>query len=142
MSDTPKRPDQQVNEQGYVPASPMKRTLAWIGLAYAVIMLALTTYFFFRGKMLGNLAPLLTVPGLIGLGALAIVTWRTTDKLGKLPAILIAIVCWALALATLPMGIVGLLSNFPGALEGLAEFLSKAAPGMDVAFITAVSAGG
>ena len=112
MSDTPKRPDDQVNEHGYVPASPMKRTLAWIGLAYAVIMLALTTYFFYTGRMLGNLAPLLTVPGLIGLGALAIVSWRTDSGLSKVPAILIAIVCWVLALLTLPLGIAGLMSNF------------------------------
>ncbi len=112
MSETPKDPGQSVNEHGYVPASPMKRTMAWIGLAYALIMLGLTTYFFFTGTMLGNLAPLLTVPGLIGLGALAIVGWRSTGVLGKWPAILIALVCWALALVTLPIGITGLLSNF------------------------------
>ena len=112
MSDTPKRPDEEVNDHGYVPASPMKRTMAWIGLAYALIMLALTTYFFYTGRMLGNLAPLLTVPGLIGLGALCIVSWRS-GSMGKLPAILIAIVCWVLALVTLPVGIAGLMSNFP-----------------------------
>ena len=113
MSDTPNRRDEEVNDHGYVPASPMKRTLAWIGLAYALIMLALTTYFFFTGTMLGNLAPLLTVPGLVGLGALAIVSWRT-GGMGKVPAILIAIVCWVLALVTLPVGIAGLMSNFAG----------------------------
>ena len=142
MSETPKRPENEVNEQGYIPASPMKRTLAWIGLAYAVIMLALTTYFFYHGTMLGNLAPLLTVPGLIGLGALAIVCWRTTDRLGKVPAILIAIVCWVLALATLPVGIVGLLSNFPGALDKLAAFLSSVLPGTDMAAVIGISAVG
>ena len=138
MSETPKRTEDEVNDKGYVPASPMKRTLAWIGLAYAVIMLALTTYYFYHGTMLGNLAPLLTVPGLIGMGALAIVCWRTTDKLGKVPAILIAIVCWAMALMTLPLGIVGLLSNFPGALDSLAAFLAKVLPNADLAAITGI----
>lgn len=108
MSDE-KRPQEEKN---YIPASPVKRTLAWIGLAYMVIVVALTTYYYFTGTTLGNLGPLLTVPGLIGLGALSVVSYRSTGRPGKVPAILLAVVCWALALATLPLGIVGLLSNF------------------------------
>ena len=111
MSD-PKKDFDQEEELGYVPASPVKRTMAWIGLAYALLMLALTTYFFFTGTMLGNLAPLLALPGLIGLGALAIVSCRTTGRPGKMAAILIALVCWALAAFTLPLAWVGLMSNF------------------------------
>ncbi len=99
-------------DRGYVPASPAKRTLAWIALAYVLIFLALTTYYYFTGTMLGNLAPLLTVPGLVGLGALAIVSWRSTGKPGKWGAIALAVACWALALWTLPLGIAGLMSNF------------------------------
>ena len=110
MSDN-KQPEQHTPE-GYTPASPVKRTLAWIALAYVLIGLALTTFYFFNGYMLGNLGPLLTVPGLIGLGALGLVSWRSTGRPGKVPAILLAILCWAAALATLPIGIVGLLSNF------------------------------
>ncbi len=101
-------------EKGYVPASPVKRALAWIGLAYVLIFLALTTYFYFTGRMLGNLAPLLTVPGLIGLGTVSLVSWRTTGRPGKLAAVLLALLCFALALFTLPLGIAGLLSNFGG----------------------------
>ena len=99
-------------EKGYTPSSPVKRTLAWIALAYVLIFLALTTYYYYTGTMLGNLAPLLTVPGLIGLGILAIVGWRTTGKPGKWAAILLALVCGGLAVATLPLGIAGLMSNF------------------------------
>jgi len=99
-------------EQGYTPASPVKRTLAWIALVYVLISVALTTFYFYNGYMLGNLVPLLTVPGLIGLGVLAIVGWRSTGKPGKWAAIALAVVCWALALATLPIGIAGLMSNF------------------------------
>ena len=99
------RPDETPQEEkGYTPASPVKRTLAWIGLAYALLFLALTTYYFYTGSMLGNLGPLLAVPGLIGLGALSLVSWRT--------AWLLALLCWAAALVSLPMGLVGLLSNF------------------------------
>jgi len=107
------RPDETPQEEkGYTPASPVKRTLAWIGLAYALLFLALTTYYFYTGSMLGNLGPLLAVPGLIGLGILALVSWRTTGRPGKWPAIALAAVCFLAALATLPLGIVGLLSNF------------------------------
>ena len=49
---------------------------------------------------------------LIGLGILALVSWRTTGRPGKWPAIALAAVCFLAALATLPLGIVGLLSNF------------------------------
>lgn len=111
MSD-PKRPREQGEDRGYTPASPVKRTLAWIGLAYVLILLALTTYFYFTGTALGNLGPLLTVPGLIGLGALALVSWRSTGRPGKWGAVALAILCWALALVTLPIGLAGLWSNF------------------------------
>ena len=85
-----KRPNQEPeNGTSYTPASPVKRTLAWIALAYVLIGLALTTFYFFNGYMLGNLGPLLTVPGLIGLGVLGLVSWRSTGRPGKLPAILL-----------------------------------------------------
>lgn len=99
---------------GFIPSSPLKRTLAWIGLAYVLIFLALTTYFYFTGTALGNLGPLLTVPGLIGLGAAALVSQRTTGRPGKWAAMGLAALCWLLAVATLPIGIAGLMSNFGG----------------------------
>lgn len=107
-----KRSSEEKEGSGFTPASPVKRTLAWIGLAYVLILLALTTYFYFTGTGLRNLGPLLTVPGLIGLGAVALVSWRSTGKPGKWPAIALAAVCWLLAAATLPIGVIGLLSNF------------------------------
>ena len=99
-------------EEVYTPSSPVKRTMAWIALVYVLIFLALTTYFYFTGTMLGNLAPLLTVPGLLGLAAVILVSWRTTGKPGKWAAIVLAAACIAFALATLPLGIMGLMSNF------------------------------
>ena len=110
MSDN--KPNPTPEEKGYIPASPVKRTFAWIALAYVLLFLALTTYFYFTGKMLGNLPPLLALPGLIGLGAVAVVSYRTTGTPGKGAAILLAAGCWLLALATLPLAWVGLVSNF------------------------------
>lgn len=113
MSEDKRTPNEE-KESGFTPASPVKRTLAWIGLSYMVILLALSTYIYFHGTGLGNLGPLLTVPGLIGLGAVALVSWRTTGRPGKRSAIGLALVCWLLALVTLPVGVAGLLSNFGG----------------------------
>ena len=105
-------PDEEKDSPGYTPASPVKRTLAWIALVYVLILLGLTTYFYYTGTTLGNLGPLLAVPGLIGLGILALVSWRSTGRPGKWAAIAVALVCWLLALATIPIGLVGLMSNF------------------------------
>lgn len=99
-------------EQGYTPASPVKRALAWIGVVYMVILVALMTYFYFTATMLSGLGPLLTVPGLVGLGIVSILSWRTTGRPAKAPAILLAVVCWTLAVLTLPVGIAGLMTNF------------------------------
>ena len=92
MSQDPNRidPHQEPQRSSYTPASPVKRTLAWIGLVYVLIFLGLTTYFYFTGTMLGNLGPLLAVPGLIGLGILVLVGWRSVGKPGKWAAIALA----------------------------------------------------
>ena len=83
-------------------------------LRQGLIFLALTTYFYFTGTMLGNLAPLLTVPGLVGLGVLVIVSRVTTGSPSRTAAIVLALACFCLAAFTLPIGILGLLSNFGG----------------------------
>lgn len=113
MPEDKRAPDPD-ESRGYTPASPVKRTLAWIGIVYMVILLVLTTYIYFTGTALGSLGPLLTVPGLVGLGAVALVSWRSTGKPGKGPAIALAVLCWLLALVTLPIGLAGLMSNFGG----------------------------
>ena len=110
----PDRPDDlnQDQQEPYVPASPVKRTMAWIGIVYMVILLCLTTFYFYTGRMLGNLAPLLTVPGLIGLGALILVSWRSTGHPRRLLAFGLSLLCFCLAAFTLPIGLLGLMSNF------------------------------
>ena len=104
--------DHSGDDAGYTPASPVKRALAWIGVVYMVILVALTTYFYFTATMLGGLGPLLTVPGLVGLGVVSIVSFRSTGRPAKGPAIALAVLCWVLAALTLPIGIAGLMTNF------------------------------
>ena len=112
MSDIPKNPPHPEEDPDYTPASPVKRALAWIGVVYMVLLVALMTYFYFTASMLGGLGPLLTVPGLVGLGIVSIISWRTTGRPAKGPAIALALLCWAAAVLTLPIGIAGLVSNF------------------------------
>ena len=102
-------PEKREGGPSYTPASPAKRALAWTGVAYMVILVALTTYYYFNGVMLGNLAPLLCVPGLVGLGFVALLS-----RAGRRGLVALALLCWLLALLALPVGIVGLLSNFGG----------------------------
>ena len=103
----PDRPDDlnQDQQEPYVPASPVKRTMAWIGIVYMVILLCLTTFYFYTGRMLGNLAPLLTVPGLVGLGALILVSWRSTGHPRRGLAFGLSLLCFCLAAFTLPIGL-------------------------------------
>lgn len=107
-------PPQDQESHSYTPASPVKRTLAWIGIVYMLLLVALTTSIYFRGNALGNLGPLLTLPGLIGAGAVALVSWRSQGRPGKWVAIALAAICWILAAVTLPLALVGLMSNFGG----------------------------
>ena len=48
------------------------------------------------------------------LGAVALVSWRTTGRPGNWPATALAAICWLRALATLPLAAAGLMSNFGG----------------------------
>ena len=54
-----KRTPASGEDRGYTPSSPVKRTLAWTGLAYMVILVAMTTYPYSTGAGLGNLGALL-----------------------------------------------------------------------------------
>lgn len=110
--DPNQQPDHREEQPEYIPASPVKRTMAWIGIVYMVILLCLTTFYFYTGRMLGNLAPLLTVPGLVGLGALILVSWRFTGHPRRGLAFGLSLLCFCLAAFTLPIGLLGLMSNF------------------------------
>lgn len=104
--------DPQNEESGYVPASPVKRAMAWIGVVYMLILVGLTTYFYFTGSMLAGLAPLLAIPGLVGLGIVALLSYRTTGTPGRGAAWGLAIVSWLLAAVLLLPGIAALMTNF------------------------------
>jgi hypothetical protein len=115
MSDLNRKPDRDdYEEEGYIPSSPTKRVMAWIGVVYMVIVVFLTTYIYATAAPLQNVAPLLSIPALVGFGIMVLVNHRTTGKPRKIPAILLALICFGAALYSLPLGIFGLMSNFGG----------------------------
>ena len=62
----------QEEQSSYTPASPVKRALAWIGIVYMVIIVALTTYIYATGTPLNNLAPLLSIPAVVERGIVSV----------------------------------------------------------------------
>lgn len=113
MTEPDKRPTEEPEEQkepGYTPASPAMRAMAWTGVVYMVIVVLTLTYYYATGRLLSNAAPLLAVPGLVGLGFVAL--FSLDQRGSRRSGVAVAMLCWVLAVASLPLGIVGLLSNF------------------------------
>ena len=67
MAELPDNKNQK-EPSSYTPASPVKRIIAWVGVAYMLIFVALNLYpFFHGGTYLRGLPPLLVCPGAAGL---------------------------------------------------------------------------
>ncbi len=81
-----KEPQQEQEREPVRYASPAKRLLAWVGLAYALLFLFLNTYNIYTGRMLVGIAGLGLAPALFGLGALAVLRYRAGRARGGLAA--------------------------------------------------------
>ena len=55
-------PEHSQQQPTYTPASFEKRTAAWMGIAYALMLLFVTTFYIFTGKELPGTFPLLLLP--------------------------------------------------------------------------------
>lgn len=76
-------PDSNPETPSYVPASPAKRVLAWVGVVYMVIIVALTTWAIATGETLGGLTGLMMAPACGGLAALSFLRWRNREYHGS-----------------------------------------------------------
>ena len=115
---TPQEQDEQPREP-YVPASPLKRIWAWVGVVYMVIIVFLMTYMYGTGTYLHGIASLMVIPALGGGGASAVCVWLTSPQESRSPArraimIFITALCLALIVINLINGIPALLANFGG----------------------------
>lgn len=72
-------PEQQ-DGPGYIPASPTKRVLAWMGIVYMVLIIALSTYGLATGTVLHGLAGLMLAPAF---GALAVIQLLKAGQLRR-----------------------------------------------------------
>lgn len=100
------------NKQETVWATPMQRLWAWVGVAYMVILVLLTTYGLAHGYFLQGIAPLMMLPALCGLGGSVILRHRAGQGRGGLPVcVLLAGACFALAILNLIRGLPILLAQ-------------------------------
>ena len=102
-------------EAAYVPASPVKRTWAWVAIVYVVICTALFTYYLATARILIGLGPLMVCPALIGLAVTTVLRYRSgRARGGPLACLSLTGVCVILLLINLWVGIPSLLRNFGG----------------------------
>ena len=111
MSDQPNRNNENQEEQpSYTPASPVKRTLAWVGLVYMLALVGLNLYPFFNGgSYLRGIYPLLACPAAAGLLRL-----RQKDCLPSQKAVM-----GLVAAGCAVVFVLGLVQGIPPLLAGL-----------------------
>ena len=87
MSETNRRPHEEGEDRGYRPASPVKRTLAWIALVYVLILLGLTHSLWVKNRWVYSLvvAGTGTVSVIYALDAAQLSLGAVTELCRKLP---------------------------------------------------------
>ncbi|WP_317381038.1 hypothetical protein [uncultured Intestinimonas sp.] len=99
----------------YVPASPIKRTWAWVAIVYVVLCSLLFTYYLATARVLIGLGPLMVCPALAGLAVTTVLRYRSGKSRGGLVGcVALTGACVALLLINLYVGIPSLLRNFGG----------------------------
>ena len=111
----PKRESQEPREQPITYATPVQRIWAWVGVAYTLLLLLLTTYGLARGKFIRGIGGVMLSPALLGLGATAIVRYKQGVGWGGIVAcILISGAAFALSLIYLVREVPIFLSQLGG----------------------------
>lgn len=105
------RPSEPPQEERFIPASFEKRTAAWMGIAYVLMLLFVINFAIYTGRNLPGTFPLFLVPVSV---ALAVVLIRRL-KSGALPGgrlggVLMIIACAAGTVLGLALGIPALLA--------------------------------
>lgn len=115
MSDEKQNLPPEEPKEPVVYASPVKRTWAWVGVAYVLIFMATFTYYLATTKILIGIGPLLLCPALGGLCATSVLRYREGRARGGLPAcVLLTGACAVLIVLNLYLGIPALMRNFGG----------------------------
>lgn len=104
--------DEQEEKQPIQYASPTKRLWAWVGIAYALLILGLNTYALSTGRYLTGLGSLGIAPALAGLGGTVILRHRSGQSRGGLAVcVLLSSLCSFLCALNLIHGLPLLLAQ-------------------------------
>lgn len=102
-------------KEPYIPASPIKRTWAWVVIVYVLLCTVLFTYYLATARVLIGLGPLMVCPALAGLAVTTVLRYRSgRSRGGFLSCLSLTGVCVVLLLINLYVGIPSLLRNFGG----------------------------
>ena len=115
MSERPENQIPQEEQEPFVPASPIKRIMAWVGVVYMVGFVLLNVYpFFNQGEYLTGIAPLFACPGIGGIFAMAVYLARHPDSTHARRAtmVVLAVLCAVGFVVSLVLGVPPLLANF------------------------------
>lgn len=115
MTDRPDNNTNREERESYVPASPVKRIMAWVGIVYMVGFVILNIYpFFNQGNYLIGIAPLFACPGIAGIFAISLYLARHPDSTysRKVSMTILAVICAVGFVVSLVLGIPPLLANF------------------------------
>lgn len=114
MSDRPNNTPPAEEGEPFVPASPIKRIIAWVGVIYMVGLVLLNVYpFFNQGEYLTGIAPLFACPGIGGIFAIALHLVRHPDSTHarKASMAVLAALCAVGFVVSLVLGIPPLLAQ-------------------------------
>ena len=111
MSNLEFKDGEQQEQPSYQPASFERRTVAWVGVAYMVILVFATTYMISTAQYLSGTAGLLIVPAAVGGGIISL--RRFSERKGALWILLTAL-CAAAAAFGLWTSVPALLDHLKG----------------------------
>lgn len=109
--------DQAGQAPGYTPASFEKRTAAWMGIAYVLMVLFVINFAIFTGgRELPGTFPLFLVPAAVGTAAVTIRRMRTQSlpAAARAGCVMMLLVCAAALLLGLALGVPALIAAFGG----------------------------
>ncbi len=106
-------PQEDGNRPSYTPASPIKRTLAWLGVIYMVIIVALNTYALATNSTLTGIAGLMLAPAFLALAVIQFLKFRALRKEG--------VSAWG----TLFLGLLGAVAGAYSLFDGVYSLLAQ-----------------
>ena len=103
-------------QPSYTPASPTKRALAWMGVAYMLILVALNTYGLATGSPLTGIAGIMLAPACFTLAVVQVLKFRglRREHLPGCGALFLAVLGAAVGLYSLVDGLRSLLIQLGG----------------------------